>query len=118
MVTYLATRVDSEQMKQALVSTDVASKLDFLINQREKGFGLKGLVLLALGLAGSFSCLLISWGALIRFIFPGNEFLFGKRKERFDKRRRFTSNILWIVGVGLVVSVVAGLIVWRFTGSH
>ena len=64
---------------------------------------------------------LLTTGAIEKsaeFLFPSNIFLFGKRKQAFDKKRRLLSNVLWVVLVGLGVSIIAGIIVWYVTGTH
>ncbi len=108
-----------EGVKHALSSTEIATKLDFLIQQRTtQSPSAKTIGGLALGVTLSFVSLFGGLSPILRFLFPGNEFLFGKRKERFEKRQRLTNNLLWVVGVGLVVSVAAGFIVWRVTLPH
>lgn len=110
---------DPSGLRQALESSDIATKLNFLINQRQRSapFGSRGLFLLVLATIASFGAMLGGLRPLFRYIFPGNLFLFGKRREHFEKRQRLTNNLLWVVGVGLMVSVAAGLIVWRFTAK-
>jgi hypothetical protein len=116
---YLTEHFDPELSRQALNSPDIATKLNFLISHRERtSFNVKSLIIAGVGMMISLAVLFGSVGAIVSFIFPGNVFLFGKRKETFEKRQRLTSNLLWIVGAGLIVSVVAGFIVWRFTSRH
>jgi hypothetical protein len=107
---FIAQHFDPELSKKALDSTDVNTKLNFLIRHRDLGaLGWKGFAGMVLGLMLSLAALFGSGSALVSLIFPGNEFLFGRRKDRFEKRQRLTANLLWGVGVALVVSVVAGL---------
>jgi len=115
---YFTTHFEPELVKQVLKSPDISTKLNFLIEERVRTPTVKVMTFIGLGFILSFSAVFGSATAVVRFIFPGNEFLFGKRKERFEKRQRLTSNLLWVVGVGLVVSIAAGLFVWHFTGSH
>ena len=116
---YFTEHFDPELSRQALESADVPTKLNFLIKHREVGmFTWKALVSVGVGMALSLLVLLGSTGAIVALIFPGNEFLFGKRKQRFERRQRLTGNLLWGVGVALAVSVLAGFIVWGFTGHH
>jgi len=117
-ILYFIQHFEPEPLKQVLKNPDIATKLNFLIEQRGRTPSLKVMILIGCAFAFSFGALFGSVGAVVRFIFPGNEFLFGKRKERFEKRERLTSNLLWVVGVGCVVSIIAGLIVWRFTSSR
>lgn len=106
-------------MKEALKSPDLANKINYLIEGQGVAPTSKAIIAAFAGLILlAFTMLTGAPRAIIRFVFPGNVFLFGKRKERFEKRQRLTSNLLWIVGVGLVVSTLAGLVVWRFTNSR
>jgi multisubunit Na+/H+ antiporter MnhB subunit len=115
---YIAERFDPVVSKQALDSSDIATKLNFLIEHREtEVISPKSMIIGSLGMALSIVVFFSSANAVVSFIFPGNVFLFGKRKERFEKRQRMMSNLLWVVGVGLLVSIIGGFIVWRFTAA-
>jgi hypothetical protein len=117
-VLYLIVQVEPETLKQALKNPDISAKLNFLIEQRGRPPSPRVMVSLGLSFVLALSSVFGSVAAVVRFIFPGNLFLFGKRKERFERRQRITGNLLWVVGVGLAVSIIAGLIVWRVTGSR
>ena len=110
-----STRVDPALASKALASKDVAEKVNFLISDRlaytHVGYVLPGMMVLLLILMVSPDALIAAWG----FIFPSNAFLFGKRKSHFEKRRRLVSNIFWVIIVGMMVSAIAGMLVWRFT---
>ena len=51
----------------------------------------------------------------LRYLFPANEFLFGKRKSTFERRKSLLSKVFWGVGVALVVGILASLVVWQVT---
>lgn len=109
-----------EHVKQALQSSDMAVKVNFLIarSHRDDSMG-RGLGLWVL--PGILVVSLITLGfteKLLKKVFPGNEFLFGKRKSTFTKRQHLISNIVWVGLVGLAVATVAGFIVWRVTTPH
>jgi hypothetical protein len=116
---YFYTRVtyDPHLFSEALSTNDLAKKLNFLIQESARSYTggrsilvLTGVLLVAL-LGGEG--LPTVWNAA----FPTNLFLFGKRKVTFDKRRRLLANIFWVVIVGLIVSALAGLFVWRLTSK-
>ena len=113
---YAVSHVEPDRVRQALDSPDITKKLNFIIEERVRPPRWWALILAT----AAFVIAIISplSGGIARLVFPGNEFLFGKRKERFERRQRLTSNLLWVVGVGCVVSIAAGLIVWKFTNSH
>lgn len=48
---------------------------------------------------------------ILKFLFPANLFLIGKEKDSYDKNRKIRSNTT----AGLIVSIIAGLIVWLVT---
>ncbi len=51
------------------------------------------------------------------FLLPSNLFLFGTQKQKFDRRRRLLANVIWGVVDAFVVSIVAGLVVWKLTSE-
>ena len=42
-------------------------------------------------------------------------FLIGKQKNVYDKKMKMRNNLIWTIGIGLVVSIVGGLLVYFFT---
>lgn len=108
---------DADLVTQLLATDNINDKLNFLIEEKKRTspgmdtMAWFGLLMLA-AVLGPTGALQAAWKA----IFPSNVFLFGRRKATFEKRRRIVSNLFWVVAVGLVVSSVAGLLVWRLTG--
>lgn len=51
---------------------------------------------------------------LIKKYYPVNVFCFGKESERYDDIVRQRSNIFWVIGVGMAVSIVATIICAKF----
>jgi hypothetical protein len=99
-----------------LQSSDLADKLNYLIQDKERSrpgsstivwFG----ALILATLLGTSGAVQTAWG----LVFPSNIFLFGKQKAQFDRRRGFLARIFWVVVVGIVVSAIGSLIVWRVT---
>ena len=110
-------KVDPQLTSKVLATNDLVEKLNFLIQDRIREpasfHALPWLLaVMVVGFAGG-DVLVLLWNSA----FPTNLFLFGKRKATFDKRRRLLGNIFWVVIVGLIVSAVAGLIVWRLTSK-
>jgi hypothetical protein len=50
-----------------------------------------------------------------KFLFPTNVFLFGRERERYEKTMALRRNLFWVVFVGFIVSIGAGLSVWFIT---
>lgn len=104
--------------QNALQSSNMVTKLDFIIQEeqrRDTGRGFLYIVAVTIVFMGLASTRLLQRG--VGFMFPSNEFLFGRRKQRFEHRRTILNNILWIVLIGLAVSTIAGIIVWYVTKS-
>jgi hypothetical protein len=117
VVAYLtAPRLDPQVVAKVLTSSDLVEKINFLIQERHRAnsggsaiwFLLAAMLVMTVMVAGGLEWV---WAQ----VFPSNLFLFGQRKESFNRRRALLGNIFWIVAVGLVVSLVAGLIVWFVT---
>ncbi|SRR5258708_7280942 len=108
---------DPVAVKQALSAQDLRTKLDFLIQD----LGNRDMPrMLPLFFVGGFLLIFFGdgFGKLVAYLNPSNEFLFGKRKQTFEKKKGFITKMAWGVGVGLIVSIVAGLIVWAMTRDH
>ncbi len=48
------------------------------------------------------------------YLFPNCLFLFGKEKSRYNRILSIRSNIFWVVFVGLVISIIGGIIMSAF----
>lgn len=110
-------RCDPHLVSKALSSNDLAEKLNLLIQESTAATpGSRAIiwfaVLMLVPLLGS-GAVQAAWNAA----FPANVFLFGKRKAAFEKRRRLLSNVFWVIIVGLIVSAVAGVLVWWVTSK-
>lgn len=110
---------DSAALQKAIESSDLSYKFNYLLNERKaSNFGMTfslWMALMVIGMA-TFSTNVISniWNA----IFPANIFLFGKRKISFERRSKLWGNVVWVVLIGALVSILAGLFVWWLTGKH
>lgn len=111
LVVYRVPVRSPEEYKSVIESTDAIPKLNFLIENlrsqepRRVGiFFLLGIVVVMLfGVTKTFE-------KIGKYFFAGNEFVFGKQKHAFERRQRLRSNLFWVCIVGLVVSVLAGLL--------
>lgn len=107
--------VDPSLVSRALSTNDLADKLNFLIQRLGESppgfYALPWLLAVAFVAAVAGDVIAPAWN----FAFPTNVFLFGKRKAAFEKRQRLLGNIFWVVIIGLIVSALAGLFVWRLT---
>lgn len=106
---------NAEQVDQILSSNNVNEKLNLLIESQRRlsSFGDRWWLLALFPIV-----MVISLGGgekIWRFFFPSNLFLFGQKKKAFDRKRAILSKVFWVVGVGLLVSAAASLIVWNVT---
>ncbi len=107
---------NSENWQQVLKSDEIQLKLNYLVEQEKTRIMPRGIFYWAIAMA--FLFLIVTTDIAensFHYFFPNNEFFFGKRKQMFEKKKNLLSNILWIVLVGLVVSILGGIIVWYVT---
>ncbi|SDI57325.1 hypothetical protein [Desulfosporosinus hippei] len=52
---------------------------------------------------------------MYKYLLPFNLFLWGKENTRYKKLIDLRSKIIWGVGVALIISVIASLLVWKIT---
>ncbi|WP_211258207.1 hypothetical protein [Stenotrophomonas daejeonensis] len=105
---------DPEVSSKALNASDVGEKINYLIEERSRQrFPISMFGWLALMVFATIGAVSGAIEGFWRFLFPGNLFLFGQRKELHDKRRGALSKVFWGVFVGLAVSILAGvLLTW------
>jgi hypothetical protein len=108
-----------EAVSSALAATDARTKLDFLISQtREAPHTGTSRWLMAGAMAAMLLVPLALTslpGRVLAYLLPGNIFIFGAQKARFDRRRRLIGNVVWVVLIGFIVSFAAGVVVWYMT---
>ena len=106
---------DHDLIQAALKSTDVNEKLNFLINDRKKSFEGTSpywlIFILLMPLIATTEVFHKVWN----FVFPTNLFLFGEKKKRHEARMGLINKVFWGVGVALIVSIVASVLVWKIT---
>lgn len=106
------------EFKAALDSDDVLDKLNYLISIRDEVAGderISQLTLLAAGIVFFYYIALND--KILNFFRPFNVFLFGKRRDTYNKRRAFSDKIVWGVVIAFFVSIVAGFVVWKMTAG-
>jgi hypothetical protein len=91
-----------QAVANVLASTSLTDKINYIIQERQRSVpGSSALWIMG----GATLALLLTLSDPIEWIwnrvFPSNVFLFGKRKETFDRQRALLDKIFWIVGVGL-----------------
>lgn len=109
-------------VKQVMADTNIVAKLDYLVERtldmKDNPFLKTFIVAFAIVMPVIFLVCFTPIGErLFYFLFPSNLFLFGSQKQRFERRRRLLSNILWGVLVAFLISAAAGFLVWRMTLS-
>ena len=119
---YTLTRSDEDSTLSIIESNDIHIKLNFLVESSRFSrdsfrnpvlFLLVGFISMALSLI----VLLMGPGAIARpyrYLFPANLFLFGKESGRYEQRTALRGKVVWGVGITLLVSIVAGLVVNYF----
>ncbi|MFZ2634452.1 MAG: hypothetical protein WA081_06140 [Desulfosalsimonadaceae bacterium] len=108
----------SEDIQRILNSNDLEEKVNFLIsNKKETNRGLRYTIplLILMPLVMVLGITDIAEKVII-FLCPSNLFLFGPQKQKYDRRRRILGNLLWGVLIAFVISLLAGLAVWKLTG--
>jgi len=104
-------------IQRALDSGQVGEKLDLLVQQLRRPGEHFSLLAVWFGSMPLMALLMFS-GAIRRiivFFCPSNLFLFGSQKHKYERRKRLLAKILWALIIGFLISVVAGLAVWKVT---
>lgn len=105
-------------VKRALESNNTNEKINILIQeQASKTESLDvspvAIALFTIGIIiGVFSD---KFSRFITWFYPANLFLFGKEFERYKQYLETKKNVFWVVGTGLLVTIIGGLIVWALT---
>lgn len=112
----------SEVVSEALNSADILFKLNYLISQQsnmesnEKKFVYTLLPIAIISVLISFAPKTLNFflgkNGVLRIT---DYFLFGKQKNIYDKKVKFKNNFIWCIGIGFLVSIVAGFVVYIFT---
>lgn len=112
----------SEGVSEALNSSDILFKLNYLISQQSNtGINNKKYVYIFFPIA-LISILVLFVPKILNFFWGKNGalritdyFLFGKQKTVYDKKIKVKNNFIWSIGIGFLVSIVAGFVVYIFT---
>lgn len=107
--------IDGYLVSNLLQSNDINEKINFLIQSEAKSNNTKSDTLFVIAM--SFLLLLMffreSFTKFILYFYPTNLFLFGKEIDRYKKRLDIRSKLFWIIFIGILVSIVGSLLVWR-----
>lgn len=114
--------VGTAESEKAINSSDILVKLNYLIvqlgNTDEKS--VEYLHIFWPVMFGSI--VLIFLPKIVEFLWGkkgvlrlDDYFLIGKQKNVYDKKMKMRNNLIWTIGIGLVVSIVGGLLVYFFT---
>lgn len=111
-----------EKAKEVLDSSDLAIKLNYLIEQQVSASNDVEEYMYTFIPIAVIAMFLIVIPILLKFLWGKNGvlritdyFLFGKQKNIYDKKVKVKNNIIWTVGVGLVISIIGGFIVYFLT---
>lgn len=104
---------------EVLQSSDIQLKLNYLIQGEGGSYPIPlTLSLLSLELLCLIGCFYFAGSGNpqpFKYLMPRNMFLFGKGVKLYERRIGIRDRVIWTVIIGLVVSFIAGLIVWRVT---
>lgn len=102
------------EIQNALDYQEIKQKLDYLIKYRTQEFRFVVPMLILFPFVMILSA--TAWmDKLITFFFPANLFLFGFQKQKYERRRRIFTNVIWGILIAFGISVLAGLAVWKMT---
>lgn len=106
---------DRDAVAAAIASDDAITKLNFILEERAN----RSIGMLPYGwLAAMIVAMMVSVGGMFesvwRFAFPTNLFLFGRRKQTFERRQSLKNKVFWGVFVAFAVSIVASLVFARW----
>lgn len=103
-------------LNKALNSDGVVEKLNYLILRQSEGGAdhVSNYVIIG-GFAFVFYIVFLN-GKVMNFFRPANVFIFGRGKEKFERQQELAEKVIWVVGVGFAVSIIASAVVWALTG--
>lgn len=112
----------AEKVKDVLESSDLAIKLNYLIEvQASASKDVEEYMYIFIPIA-VIAIILIIIPILLKFLWGKSGvlritdyFLFGKQKNIYDKKVKVKNNIIWTIGVGLIISIIGGFIVYFIT---
>lgn len=114
--------VETEEIEEVINSSDVLVKLNYLIAQRGNADGELTKYMYILFPIMLIAVLIVFLPKLVKFLWGkkgvlrlDDYFLIGKQKNVYEKKIKMRNNIIWTVGIGFLVSIVAGLLVYLFT---
>ncbi len=101
--------------QQALESSQVEEKLNYLIQQVESNH--PGVAMMLPLILFIFVIVFMAGRGdkIFGYFFPRSVFLFGKEQQRFQDMLVLRGKLGWAIGVGFPVSFFAGLVLWLMT---
>ena len=110
-----AKNVDMMVISNLLQSTDINEKLNYLIQLEIKSNSMEISNSYFIILPVIFLIMTFREGLTkcIFYFYPTNLFLFGKEIDRYKKRLDIRGKLFWIICMGILVSIVGGLFVWK-----
>lgn len=113
---------NNEGIDEAINSSDVLFKLNYLINQRGNTDRAMEKYMYIIFPIMVIAVILVFVPKLLRFLWGQkgvlritDYFLFGKQKKVYDKKIKIKNNIVWTVDIGFLVSILAGLVIYFVT---
>lgn len=107
--------IDGYVVSDLLQSTDINEKINYLIQSGTKSNYNTSNILFVAAAPILFLVMAFreSFTKCIFYFYPTNLFLFGKEIDRYKKRLDMRSKLFWIICMGILVSIVGGLFVWK-----
>ena len=112
---YTTPNIDGQLVSNLLQSNDINEKINFLIQLETKPNNTSSDIFFIIGLLVLLLCMVSreSFAKFILYFYPNNLFLFGKEIDRYKKRLDLRSKLFWIIFMGILVSIVGSLLVWK-----
>ncbi len=104
-------------IENILKSSDVNEKLNYII-QKSQDYSFRRINIYPYYTVGILGLLMLMiffdfTPKVITFLFPSNTFYIGKYMKIYDKKISFRNNIIWVVGIGLIVGITASFVANR-----
>lgn len=107
--------IDKTILNNVLNSNDILEKVNFIIENNYKTSNDYNFVIIYLIVFIIVFLITIFINRILSVFIISNIFIIGKEKDVYESRLKRRSNIIWVIVVGLILSVVSGLIVWKIT---
>jgi hypothetical protein len=116
-VVNVANREKLSEVDLIIKSNDISEKLNYILKGNTALLKLDYSFVIPL-LIGFFILLFAALyiNKILSIFIITNVFIIGKEKEIYDRRVKRRANIIWVGLIGLILSIISGILVWKITG--